>query len=200
MPTMRTDRFGLERSLIIVGDPGLGLHNAGRNFERVARTLKKQIEADECECNSADIVRASDVPAVNNAITNLGTIDGDVFIVGHGTASTLFIGETSAPGTNLDMFSLLGLSREHSIGPDAGIVLLSCNAGQQSNDTVSIAQMIANRLKRNVTAYPGDLLFSPNPNSAGSGATPGAQPPSTGSLYMVPDINGTRAIIFEPQP
>jgi RHS repeat-associated protein len=198
-PAGYIDRFGLDRSLIIVGDPGLGIHNAGRNFDRVAQTLKNQIESDDCECNSADVIRASNVEAFNNAITNGPTIDGDVFFIGHSTSNALFIGETSARGTNLDVFSALGLSREHRLGPDAGLVLLSCNAGRQEGDSINIAQAIADRLKRNVTAYPVDLLFSPTPNSAGNGATPGARPPPTGPLHMVPVIDGTTPTIFEPR-
>jgi RHS repeat-associated protein len=193
------DFFGLARSLIVVGDPGLGLHNVGRNFDRVAETLKSQIESDDCGCNSADIVRASNVEAMNRALTSGETIDGDVYFVGHSAAQALFIGQTSASGTNLDAFSLIGLSREHNIALDAGVVLLSCNAGRQSDDSVSIAQMMANRLKRRVTAYSGDLLFSPNPASSGTGASPGARPPVTGPLYMVPAIDGLTPIIFEPK-
>lgn len=197
-PLTGIDPLGLAHNIIVVGDPGLLRYNAGQNFDRVAETLKKQIESSDCGCDTADIVRASNVDDLRNALTSGSTIDGNVYYVGHGSANALYIGEQSGVGTNLDLFSLGSLPRTNNLSPDSELVLLSCNAGRQGGGEVSIAQMIANRMKRNVTAYPIDTVFSPNPNSAGNGATPGSQPPATGPLHLVPVIDGVAPIKYGP--
>lgn len=197
-PLSYVDPFGLERNVIIVGDPGMGDYNAGRNFDRVAQTLKESIESSDCDCDTADIVRASNVDDFTHALTTGGTIDGDVYYVGHGSANSLYVGEQSGVGTNLDLFTLGNLPKTHNMSPDSQMILLSCNAGRQGADEVSIAQMIANKLKRNTSGNPLDTVFSPSPNSSGNGATPGAQPPQTGPLYLVPVRDGVTPSTFEP--
>ena len=101
------DPWGLARYVIIVGDPGLGRHNVGQNFVRVANTRAQELIG---QGHTVDIVRASNISQFNNAITIGSTIDGGVIYYGHGWTGVLYVGETSEIGTDIDISNISRLS------------------------------------------------------------------------------------------
>lgn len=97
------------QNLIVVGDPGLGEHNQGGNFDRAAQTRAEELEA---QGQKATVVRASSVDDFASALKNNGPLSG-VEYFGHASWDRLYVGETSAKGTNIDSSNvgkLLGAS------------------------------------------------------------------------------------------
>ncbi len=175
--------------LIIVGDPGLGEHNQGHNFERVAETKQAELEAQGF---TVIVRRASSVADFNLALTSNGLLSG-VEYVGHAAGSTLFIGEKHEPGTNLTLEDVTSLSGTN-LAPDAYIKLNACFAGA-GGWRVSIAGVMANYFRRPVFAFNGPTLFYSQPDPVrGSGPK---IPPETGRLYLLED-RGTRLVEYRP--
>jgi hypothetical protein len=144
-----------------------------------------------------------------------GPLAGGVTFFGHGGwlqeargrpwYSALFLSPTSGPQYNLWSFTVGQLSNA-KLGRDAAVVLYACNAGKNYNGGTSIAQLVANQLKRTVWAYPVDMYYSANPaprlmQPVGRKAdgTPIWETVNTAPLYMVPNANGVRAIPFHPR-
>jgi len=117
------------RVLIIVGDPGLGEHNSGRNLDRVAATKKEELEA---QGDTAIVQRASGFQDFANALTNNGVLDG-VEYVGHASNIALYVGEQPGPATNVDHSNIPQLSNAN-LSKNAYVKLNGCNssAGGQS--------------------------------------------------------------------
>jgi len=78
-----------------VGDPGLGEHNQGGNFDRAAQTRAGELEK---QGENATVVRASSVDDVASALKNNGKLSG-VEYFGHASFDKLYVGETSAQGS-----------------------------------------------------------------------------------------------------
>jgi RHS repeat-associated protein len=175
--------------LIIVGDPGLGIHNAGRNLDRVAETKRKELEA---QGYTVIVQRASGFNDFANALTNNGTLDG-VEYVGHASNIALYVGEQPGPATNVDHSNIPELSNAN-LSPNAYIKLNGCNAS--AGGSLSIAQWLANRLGRSVAAFSGPSHFSGTSNSP-QAVRSGDRPPEGGPLYLVGDP-GTKLIIIRP--
>ena len=125
-PVNYIDPLGLERYVIIVGDPGLGQFDVGSNFTRAAETRAEQLRGGG---HTADILYASSAAQFALAISNGNPIDGGVVYYGHGSNSALYIGETSAPGTNLTRSNISILSNAN-LGESATVGLNSCNAAR----------------------------------------------------------------------
>jgi hypothetical protein len=178
--------------VIIVGDPGLGPHNTGSNFNRAADT---RAEALRAAGHDVDVTRASNVTDFNNAITAGSTIDGGVIYYGHGWNGALYIGETSDPGTNLDSSNISSLSNSN-LGAGATVELNSCNSGSSGyGGSDSIAQLVASQLGRNTSGWNRPLGFTGTPGNYLHGS--GAIPPATGPLYVVPTPGGSM-VTFTP--
>jgi RHS repeat-associated protein len=153
-PVSFYDPFGLAKYVLIVGQPGLGEHNIGRTFDIAAQTEAADLRA---QGNDVTVVNAATVQGFNSALNSNGTIDGGVEYFGHSTYNALFIGQDTGPNTNLTFGNVSLLSNSH-LGPDAVIALQGCFAGSGADE--SIAQAIANQLKRRVTAYPNSTFFA----------------------------------------
>jgi len=177
------------RVLIIVGDPGLGEHNSGRNLDRVAATKKEELEA---QGDTAIVQRASGFQDFANALTNNGVLDG-VEYVGHASNIALYVGEQPGPATNVDHSNIPQLSNAN-LSKNAYVKLNGCNSS--AGGTVSIAQWLANRLGRTVTAFTGPSHFSGSPKSP-QPVRRGDLPPARGPLYLVGDP-GTKVVHISP--
>jgi uncharacterized protein RhaS with RHS repeats len=173
---------------ILVGDPGLGDHNVGPNFERAAETRKQELEVAG---HTADVDRVSTVSDMNASITSGNTIDSGVVLFAHGGVldtgtsydPAVFIGEGTGADTNLTAANVGNLSNAN-LGPNATIDLVACNSDGVSQD-------VATALNRPTTGTAGSMSFSPDPNAPMS-SNPGTTPPDTGPLYLVPDVNSQR--------
>jgi len=192
-PLAFIDPNGEDRYAILVGDPGRGEHNVGRNFERVAETRQASLEAAG---HTADITRVSTVGDVNTAITSGDTIDGGVILISHGgvlaspsgETPAVFIGEGSGADTNLTAANAGELSNAN-LGPDATVELSACNSA-------GVVQPVADALGRTTTGTSGTMSFSPDPDEPMS-SEPGTTPPETGPLHLVPD-KGSEVVTREP--
>jgi len=177
----------LNRLLIVVGDPGLGEHNQGGNFTRAAQTRSDSAWGEGIV---PTMVRASSANQLANALTSDGTLGG-VEYFGHASYDRLFVGQTSAPGTNLDSSNVRSLSSANMTA-NATFKINACYAGSGGSD--SIAYKIAHQLGRTVTAWDGPTIFSTNPLTPdGRG-----QPPALGPLYLAPDV-GTHRVDYYPE-
>ena len=152
-PISYVDPFGLDKYVLIVGQPGLGQHNVGQAFDLAALTEAADLQAAG---NDVTIVHAANVADFNAALVNSGEIDGGVEYFGHSSYDRLYIGENPGTGTNLTAANISDLSNAH-LGQNATIALQGCFAG--SGADASIAQMIANQLRRRVTAFPNSTFF-----------------------------------------
>jgi hypothetical protein len=172
----------LAQNLIVVGDPGLGDHNQGQNFNRAAQTRAEELEG---QGQNVTVVRASSVDDFAAALKNNGSLSG-VEYFGHASWDRLYVGETSAQGTNIDSSNVAKLSGAN-LTANATVTIHACFAGSGGSD--SIAGQISHQLGRKVTAYDGPTVFSGNPSRPGGGR----YPPSSGPLYLVPD-RGTKVV------
>ena len=180
------------RILIIVGDRGLNEtidgvrreHNVGPNFDRVAATKKKNLEALSY---TVIVTRASSFADVNAAMNNNGMLDG-VEYVGHAAPWALFVGERHEPGTNVDLSNVSQLSGAH-LNPNAYIKLTACYAG--FGGWSNIAGKMANHLDRPVSAFNGWAIFS----SSESQRVPFSR---SSPLYLIED-RGTSLVTYNPR-
>jgi RHS repeat-associated protein len=184
-PLIYIDPNGEERYVIVVGDRGLGPHNAGRNFERAAATRQAALTAAG---HDVTVSRASSVSQMNQAITSGPAITGGVIYYGHGWQGTLYIGQGPEAGTNLTSANVGQLSGAN-LGPGASVELNGCMSGAGGAD--SMAQQVATQLGVPTTGSTTPMSFTPTPGQPMTGG--GAVPPETGPLYMTPDAGGTMA-------
>jgi hypothetical protein len=131
-------------------------------------------------------------------LTANGLITGGVTYFGHGGMDThgnmaLFPGQNSGDANNVSALNVGGLSNAN-LGPNVTITLNACHAGYGGRS--SIAQLIANQLKRTVLAYPVDMYFSSSPTA--TRFVQGMVSPSGVPTYMVPNGDGIRPIWFFP--
>jgi hypothetical protein len=173
-------------ALLLVGDPGLGANNVGRNFDRAAATQQTLLERRGYNVISK---RVSNVNDVRSALTSSGNLDR-VEYYGHSASTALFVGERSGAGTNLDSFNLNTLSNA-KLNRGAVIALNSCNAGRGDG---SIASRISQQLNRTVEAYNGPIRFSTTPN----GRDGRSRPPERGDIYLVPETDSISQQTFDP--
>jgi RHS repeat-associated protein len=174
------DPTGLDRYILIVGDPGLGEHNVGNLFQRAADTDAGTLRAAG---HDVDIVRASNVTQFGSALVAGPTITGGVRYYGHSSYDRLYVGEGAGAGTNIDFSNASSLSGRN-LGPHSEVRLNSCYAGSGNNE--SIASELARILGRRVKAHDSDFAFS---NRAGQFTM--RTPKKVGPIYMVPNPNGT---------
>jgi RHS repeat-associated protein len=190
-PLNAIDPFGLDRFVIVVGDPGLHSHNQGNNFKRAGDTAARDLRR---QGHTVDVVRASSTSEFNQAITTGPVIDGGVRYFGHSWPEALTIGETPELGSNLtvDPADLKQISNAN-LGPKATLELAACFSGMDGPK--SIAQALANRLQRPVVASTTGTRFSPNKHKADPKMK---YPPSKGPLYSVPGSRG-KWVTFTPE-
>jgi hypothetical protein len=192
-PLVLIDPNGEDHFAILVGDPGLGEHNVGGNFDRVAETRKADLVAAG---HTADITRVSTVSDVNTAITSGEAIDGGIVLISHGgvlatpsgDVPAVFVGEGPGAETNLTPANAGQLSNAN-LGLGATVELAACNSAY-------VAQAVADSLGRSTTGTAGSMSFSPDPDKP-MAPTPGTTPPATGPLYLVPDPN-SQLVTREP--
>lgn len=159
-------------------------------------TTSQDVESDEPRTYAGHltVTRASTVGQFNDALTSGPTIDGGVAYYGHGSQGTLYVGEGSAPETNVDSTNVNQLSGSN-LGPNATVELVSCYSGTGGES--SIAQQVANQVGAPTTGMTGGLSFTGTPGQPITGAN--ALPPETGPIYMVP-TSGNPPETFRPQP
>ena len=175
--------------LIVVGDPGLGPHNQGPNFDRAAETKRQELKASGY---NAIVRRASGLDDVNRELTGNGMLAG-VEYVGHASENALYVGEQPGAGTNIDLSNVSQLSKGN-LSPNAYIKINACYTGLGGWRN-SIAGAMANHLGRPVFAFNGPTKFYGSSNAVrGSG---GNYPPPTGPLYLMEDL-GTRLVVYKP--
>jgi hypothetical protein len=188
-----------KKYLLLVGDPGLNLgpghnHNVGTLFGLAAQTQGQSLSAAS---NSVITQRVSSAADFGNELTTNGLIDGGVTFFGHAGLdrfrnSALFPGQDPGDSNNISILTVNQLSNAN-LGASVTITLNACHAGY---GRPSIAQLIANQLKRPVFAYPVDMYFSSDP-------TPrhfrfGMQAPNGVPTYMVPNGDGMQPTQFMP--
>jgi len=201
-PVNSADPFGLSKYLIIVGEGGFpgGHHNAGGEFDLVAATAAAELKA------AGDTVVIQDVSTVegfNSALNGNGTIDGGVIYFGHAAEfdydnakyGGLVLGGATGEATNLTPLNVNRISGAH-LGPDTTITLNGCNAGFDPGNG-SIAQAIANQLRRDVIAYKVPMFFGGRQCPRNSGG-PGSKGPSKTPVHMCPEGGGAPTT-FKPQ-
>jgi hypothetical protein len=182
-----------ETYLLLEADPGENRgpgdnNNMGFLFNYAALTQRTGI------LNRGGIVdlpkRVSSVQAVAFQLVNNGTISGSVYLFSHGGELTdgspaIFVGESarsaSNPDPNLYAGNVLQLSNL-KLAPSAQIFIYACHGGRGGE--YSIAQQIANRLKRWVWASRTGMFFSSSPTVT----RPASLVPSFSGppVYMVP--------------
>jgi hypothetical protein len=209
--------------LQLVGQPGR-IYNAGQSFVLGAETAEAAlIQAGAGNYHAPiSVSTVSDFAAAltsNGLITGgvvpttplgmNGPLAGGVTFFGHGGRdhdwnSALFLSPNAGSEYNLTV-SNVGQLQNTDLGKDVAIVLNACHAGYNPNGHASIAQLVANQLKRTVWAYPVGMYYSANPaprlmQPVGYNAdgTPIWEKVNTTPLYMVPNANGVKAIPFYP--
>jgi hypothetical protein len=187
--------------LILSGDPGLNLgpghnHSVGRLFDLAAETFGDGLVSSGN--NTVVTTRISSASDFANALTSSGSITGGVTYFGHAGIDrhgnfALFAGQNPGDLTNVTVLNV-NLLQNTQLGPSVTITLNACHAGYGGEN--SIAQVIANRLRRTVFAYPVDMYFSSSPV-----ARPYSKKmvsPENVPVYMVPNGNGIQPIAFAP--
>lgn len=108
---------------------------------------------------------------------------------------TLDVAPGKQPGldTNVGYYDVGTLSNAQ-LGSNATITLNACNAGWGGR--YSIAQLIANQLRRNVYAYEVGMFFGQDPNRRYPRRN--EKPPNSKPMFMLP-LGGAQAIEFRPQ-
>jgi len=190
-----------KRYLVMAGDPGLNLgdgrnHNVGRLFNLAAQTEVNNLR--QSADNAVITTRVSSFADVSVALTGNGTIDGGVVFFGHGGIDAhgnwaLFPGELPGDANNVTRLNVGQLSNVN-LGADITITLNACHSG--AGGTRSIAQLLANQLRRTVLAYPVGMHFGSSPTF--TRFQPRATVPSSVPVYMIPD-DGRMAARFSPQ-
>jgi RHS repeat-associated protein len=179
--TLKPDKKKAQ-NLIVVGDPGLGEHNQGQNFNRAAQTRAEELEG---QGQNVTVVRASSVDDFASALKNNGSLSG-VEYFGHASWDRLYVGETSGQGTNIDSSNVGKLSGAN-LTPNATVTIHACFAGSGGSD--SIAGQVSHQLGRSVTAYDGPTHFAPTV----TGPNGRVYPASSGPIHLVPD-RGTKLV------
>jgi hypothetical protein len=131
-------------------------------------------------------------------LTTNGIINGDITFFGHAGLdsdgnSALFVGQNAGQDTNLSILTVGQLSNIN-LGQNVTITLNACHAGYRGRD--SVAQKIANQLKRTVFAYPVDMYFSSNPTPRHF--SPSMKAPGSLPVFMVPNGDGLQPTAFRP--
>lgn len=191
-PLRYSDPYGLAKYLIIIGDPGLGHHNTGTNFNRAAQTAANNLTN---QGHTVVSVNASTVGEMNAALSSAGLLDGGFLYYGHGWDGVLYPGEDPLPGTNVDA-SNLGSLTGGKFGSNATGTLYSCNSG--SGNSNSIAQQFADQLGIPVDGFTKPLGFTGTPGKYLHGAN--AKPPASGPLYLTPPLPSQRRTFNPPAP
>jgi hypothetical protein len=103
------------------------------------------------------------------------------------------LGAQNTAAANISYLNVGTLSNMQ-LGSKATITLNGCNAGKSwTSGQPAVAQLIANQLNRNVSAYSVGMYFSPNPNDSNHGGI--GKAPSTLPIYMIPE-----GAVPKPQP
>ena len=188
-PTQQRPAQQRERVLILVGDPGLGDFNVGRNFERAAKTRSETLKREGFD---AKVQRVSSVTDMERALRENGQLSR-VEYYGHSSPQALNPGEGRGEDTNLDSSNLNRLP-DSNLKSGCRIVLYSCRAGKGPD---SIAAKMAGQLGCTVEAYNGPTRFSTDPSGSDRTSPP---PRDATNLYAVPERPGEQRITFNPPP
>ncbi|MBC7987186.1 MAG: hypothetical protein H7X93_11050 [Sphingomonadaceae bacterium] len=164
--------------LLLVGDPGLGEHNARTGFTRSASTRESEIKGLGHNCA---VVRISDLMDFRDALLSSEEINGGIEYYGHGSSRDLYVGETDDDYTNINSSNINEIGQVPLLN-NIILQLYSCSSGLDGDK--SIAQMLANHLKVDVIGSVRDLGFTGERGVYLHGTT--ARPPESGPLYMTP--------------
>ena len=166
-------------------------HNMGNAFNLAAQTLANSLSLSGN--NNVITQRVSSVTDFNNGLTTNGIIAGGVYFFGHGGRdshgySAIFPGELAGSNSyNITLLNVRQLSNKN-LASGVTITLNACHAGLGGR--TSIAQSMANQLKRTVYAAPVDMFFSSNSNPHFFNPKSPADADPTGvPTYMVPNSN-----------
>jgi hypothetical protein len=85
------------------------------------------------------------------------------------------------------------------LGSDAYFSIYACEAAAPRNG-ISIAQILANQLRRGVYAYDTGMYFSQNPNDQHVGPAGLPNPPFSLPMYLIPEgVSKKPPVGFVPQ-
>ena len=175
-----------KRALLMVGDSGLGRHNAGRAFDLAAETEAGALQDAGWE---TELVRVSSVDDIIGALSN-GDPVTRAYYFGHAGQTGLLVGENSGEGTNLYASHAESLSSGR-LSENASFYIYGCSAGA---GTSNIANTMSYYLQRPVYAFSSDMHFSGSPGF--TSAPPYPVTPNSTPLYMRPD-NGSSPVRFD---
>jgi hypothetical protein len=195
--------------LLLIGDPGLGEHNAGNLFNLAAQQAANDLNA---QGHKVTACRVSSIQNVHDAMVGHGLIDGGVQFYTHGgpfdvfeqaafhAASILAVGQGTGQDTNVSGVNVSQLADVRQannggsiLGPQASITIFGCRAGESLKDyylgyVTSIAQQIANMTQRGVYAWKVGMYFSDHDTAHDTKYGPKASDivPEQLPVYMVP--------------
>jgi hypothetical protein len=164
-------------SIILVGDPGQDIHNAGNLFNLAAQQKANDLRALGAKVTAC---RVASIQDVISALMNNGLITGSIDYFGHsgqyvvytnGVVTTrttrVYVGELSGANTNITVGNVASLAQVQPIlGNNTSITINGCQAGLTDYDTdyngrlISIAQLISTNLNKGVYAYAVGVYFS----------------------------------------
>ena len=189
-PISGSDPLGLARYLILVGQPGVGGLNAGNLFRLAASTEAALLRAAG---HTVAVKPVVGVRSFGEALMENGYIDGGVVYFGHGGVIQrtgelgLFPGDEPVAAANITESNVRELGgKGGNLGPNASLSLRACNTA--AGGRRSIAQQIADQLKRGVYGYEQGMFFSQNPNATRPDSR---QLPNATPIYLRPWGGGT---------
>jgi len=166
------------RDLLMVGDPGLGRHNVGRNFDRAAQTRAEELRALG---HTVEVQRVSSVDELETALKTGEQITGEARLYTHAHTDALYIGEKPGEGTNFTGADAPKL-RGNRLGSGVDLTIWGCEGASGP-----LGQIIADHLEHNVGTFKLGLEFSISPSFNLGGAPMDRRPPENyPRLYMLP--------------
>jgi len=201
--------FLSEISSCRVGDPGRNngpghMWNVGNLFNLAGQTAGLQLSASGDKVTISRVTYVSSpTQSLASSLTGNGLISGQVIYFGHGGSaiipvngtptkySALFVGQDPVSDENLTARNVGALSNS-MFGPNVTFTLNNCHAAM--GGTTSIAQSVANQLRRRVYAYTVGMFFSVDPHAR----VPNGNPPNHTPVYMRA-WGGSNPQAFDPQ-
>jgi hypothetical protein len=213
--------------LILVGDPGLKIHNVGNAF-----ALAAQQEANDLHDKGNTVIacRVSSIQEFNAALTQNGLVTGQfVFYFGHsgpfgvvntqtgqvvGFASLLNVGQNSGNDTNIGYYNYhdlcdinQGCNIDTVLSKNTSIVLNGCGTATDIDPDyyaqykINIAQLLSNQLVRGVYGYDVGMYFSDkDANHDPYFGAHGRVAPNDLPVYMIPNGAPGHKLDNEPKP
>ena len=204
--------------LLLVGDPG----GTGNEFEDAAWTqgtslansgdniIEGGLATPTFPPNPSYFVRVHTIADITSALNNNGPITGQIFFFMHGgkNNNTPCLGCSALFPDMVDKGTTFNLTSQNvadlgtpALGPTVTITIKGCEGGKKGTNGKSIAQQIANQLKKPVIAWKVGMFFSDNPNAteADYKKNPNPSYSTPQKLYLIPHGGaGVKPCVFQP--